>query len=85
MVSPDAPAPKRMLDLAKIEIETDPRKLGKTPTVHAMLVYEKGKPSQGFRVCAETFSDILSWYRAIVNNAVFFCSNTNQSNIFNYG
>eukprot|EP00516_Mucochytrium_quahogii_P008476 CAMPEP_0203744294 /NCGR_PEP_ID=MMETSP0098-20131031/410_1 /ASSEMBLY_ACC=CAM_ASM_000208 /TAXON_ID=96639 /ORGANISM=" , Strain NY0313808BC1" /LENGTH=896 /DNA_ID=CAMNT_0050631777 /DNA_START=410 /DNA_END=3100 /DNA_ORIENTATION=+ len=79
MKSADSKAPKRMLDLANVEIDTNPKNLGFTPTVHAMRVYEKGRKNQGFKICAKNFKDIMSWYKAIVSNAVFLCFCTNPS------
>ncbi len=77
MASPKDP-PKRMLDLAAVEIVTDPKRLGRTPTPHAMALFGRGDTANAFRVCADSFADVLGWYRAVVNNAVL-CSNMRPS------
>jgi len=68
-------APKGLMDLQTIEIETNPGKLPQGPTTHSMLVYCRGKRKDGWHLCAESFQDILAWYKAIINNAVYLCYN----------
>jgi len=67
---------KRMLDLSRVDVVTDPRDSRnmprELPTPHAIGLLEVGNPYV-LTLCAETHADVLNWYVKIVKNISLLC------------
>jgi len=65
----------RMFDLNHIEVVSDPRKLGKTVTPHAIGIQDH---TRRIILCADTHAEVLEWYQAIVLNVALLCAESRQ-------
>ena len=69
-------AVKGMLDLATVDIETDPAKIGSAMTPHTIMITDATsgqKRSRSIKLSAHSHAEILEWYYAIVKNIALLC------------